>query len=307
MPVIDGSRFGVAVLNQDTFRICQMGGGYAGKTSPTGMIYFPWLTGQSVVNDQHGGGHLGSGPSAAGAHIVARGSDGNIWYTKDANGTWTPLPAKQMDSAPAICVEPGGVVRVVARGPDGHLWHTSKLVGGSWAAWIKIPAAPPGGGIKSAPSIGSGKAGTLNILVQGNDNAVWHLPWHTGEAQPKWQALGGQTTAAPTCCWWGNSTFHVFCRGLDNQLWHTYFDWSHPDGMGRWRNPLDPNSAGWANEAPKHPKGLSSGPVVVADKNGRVDIFARTPGAEMSVLRWAPETGWQPLKEIRVNSVFYPG
>jgi hypothetical protein len=306
MPTIfDANRFGVAVLGQNTFRIYQRGGGYEGKDHPAELIYFPWITGQTVVNDARGGGILMSSPAAAGAHVVALGSNYNVWYSQNGNGAWSQLPGGTLTSAPAICVDAAGLIRVFAVGLDAQMWHTWKPSGGNWAAWEPAPVLSVG--VKSAPSIASRGAGSVDVVVQGNDNHVHHLSWDpAAKTWTQWDLLEDAVTdAPPACCWWGNSTFHVFCRSAATpQLLHTYFDWA--GGWGRWHNPLSPASPGWGADAPAHPKGLSSGPVTAVDKNGRVDVFARTPGAEVSNVRWAPETGWQSWKAIPVNSVFYP-
>jgi hypothetical protein len=158
--------------------------------------------------------------------------------------------------------------------------------------------------MKSAPSIVSPKAGRIDVVAQGNDNAVWHLYFDGGWSQ--WVSLGGIVTATPTCWWWDTKAFHVFARGTDNQVWHKYFDWFDKDGIGRWHNPLNRDDhAGWGNDVPAHPKGgIYSAPVAVGSGGGKIDIFARAANAEVWNMRWAPN--WQTWKPILVNSVFYP-
>jgi hypothetical protein len=293
----DGTTFGATALGVDKFLICQKGGGYAGKSAPSGLVSYPWSTGQGVVNDQLLGGALTSAPAVAGDRLAVRGNNGNIWYKSpvESGGDWSELPGGIVSSAPAICMEAGGTVHVFARGMEFQLWHSYKAPKQNWTPWSRqgIPELP--GGMKSAPSVASLRAGRLDVVAQGSNNEVWHLVYENG--WQSWSSIGGIVTSRPTCCWWDNSTFHVFVRGQDNNVWHRYFDWS--DGQGKWHN--------WMNDVPVHPKGgISSSPICVVDVSGRVDLFARAAGAEIWNTRWTSSTGWKPWKDILINSVTYP-
>jgi hypothetical protein len=138
------------------------------------------------------------------------------------------------------------------------------------------------------------------VVVQGQDNAVWHLYFEQGWSA--WESLGGIVTAAPTCCWWWDAptpTFHVFARGQDSQLWHKYFE--YVQGEGTWQE--------WNNDPPALPgRVMSSAPVAVVAAADTVDVFAGSAGAEVWKTRWIPGStgGWQPWISLMINSVEYP-
>ena len=303
----DLGTIGVAATSNNQFIICQSGGGYQGLSDPDGLVYYNWIVGQEVVNDMLAGGDLTSAPSITnnGSYVAARGTDGNIWFL-DEFSKWSSLPDGSLVTAPSICLEQNHTIHVFAVGLDNQLWHTFKLKNQNWIPWSsgeeKIPKLNVG--IKSAPSVVSPKAGRFDIVVQGNDNHIYHLSWdgESGGWFP-WEDLNGQATAVPTCCWWGYETFHVFARGTDGQIWHKYYDWS----SRKWHNPHNPaDNLGWGNDVPAHPNGMiSSAPVAVVDLEGRVDIFAKAFGAEVWNVRWNG-TNWESWKPIFINSVSYP-
>ncbi|MDP9120278.1 MAG: hypothetical protein M3O15_02760 [Acidobacteriota bacterium] len=298
----DGTHFGVYAKGLNQFLILQTGGGYVGQSAPHGIVYYNWLTGnppQAVVDDEldGGGGELSSAPAIVESTVAGRGMDGNIWFQEGLNGTWNPCGEQpgSLKSAPGLCKE-GGNLHVFGRGVDDQLWHTYRSPGAGWSAWTGtaegIPNLP--GGMASAPSVVAPAPGRIDVVAQGNDNAVWHLYYDQGWS-PQWESLGGIVTFAPTCCWWWNtptSVFHVFAVGQDGQLWHKYFD-------NGWND--------WTNDPPAHPNGvISSAPVAVVAGKNRVDVFARAAGAEVWKVGWTQETGWQGWIELKINSVFYP-
>jgi hypothetical protein len=316
----DETLFGITALSANKFLICQTGGGYQGKTDSDGLVYYQWTYDQEAVNDELGGGDLTSAPAVAGSHVAARGLNGNIYYKASPSGEWSELPKGELTSAPAICKR-GDYIHIFACGTDHQLWHTYKVSSptsgktpnGGWIAWQKekenIPDLP--GGIKSAPSVVAPSDSRIDIVVLGNDNHVYHLFYKSTSGWAKnWELLGGDVTAAPTCCWlnWSDTptdiqpTFHVFARGTDNQIWHRYFDKS-----GGWHNPNNPaDNLGWGNDVPAHPKGgIYSAPVAVVDSPGQLNIFAGSGGAEVWNVRWTKDE-WQNWKPIRINNVFYP-
>jgi hypothetical protein len=299
----DGASISVIALGKDQYKLCQTGGGYQGEFDPDGLVYYEWIKGQEVVTDELGGGDLTSAPAVSKSYVAARGKDGNIWYKNwKENGwqsSWSSVPSGVLNSTPGICEE-GGNVHIFATGKDDQLWHTYKSSNANWIPWRSLQQEGVSGlpgGLSSKPSVVSSKAGRIDIVARGSDNAVWHLVYDQGWSQ--WYSIGGDVISAPTSCWWDTKAFHVFVRGKDGHFWHKYFDWESPDGKGRWYK--------WNNDVPSHPKvSGSSAPDAIFDSSGCVDIFARGAGAEVWNIRWTQSTGWQEWKPISISNVFYP-
>lgn len=75
-------------------------------------------------------------------------------------------------------------------------------------------------------------------------------------AWSSWEALGGNLTSVPAAVSWGGNRLDLFVRGIDNALWHKWWD----GGWSIWEN-LGGN--------------LTSPPVVVSWGVNRLDVFIR--------------------------------
>ena len=63
---------------------------------------------------------------------------------------------------------------------------------------------------------------------------MWHGSLNTtGQTKPA--SLGGILTSAPAACSWGPNRTDTFIRGIDNTMYHKYFDgtkWSEWKNLG---------------------------------------------------------------------------
>ncbi|HEX8091047.1 MAG TPA: hypothetical protein VF762_19490, partial [Blastocatellia bacterium] len=194
-----------------------------------------------------------------------------------------------------------------------HSWRDVK--GGQWTAWTgsfngseSIPNLPVG--MKSAPAVASPvTGGRIDIVAQGQDNRIYHLSYDRSSNTwaPQWHDLHSTSTSAPTLCWWGTNTLHVFTRGLDKRVWHKYFDWSQEGGVGGWHNPNNyKDDVGWGDDAGAPPNSVThSSPVAVSVKPGVIDLFA--VGWNMAVWhsRW-DGSSWQKWNPIYIKNKLYP-
>jgi hypothetical protein len=90
---------------------------------------------------------------------------------------------------------------------------------------------------------------------------------------------GGNAGAAAGVASWGSGRLDVFERGLDNALWHRWYD------AGTW--------SAWESLGGV----LSADPAAVSWSSGRIDVFVRGGDAALWH-RWYGATGWSPWESL---------
>ena len=106
----------------------------------------------------------------------------------------------------------------------------------------------------AGPAVASWSSNRLDVIVRGQDGAVWHR-WYAG-SWSGWEALGGGTVSSPAAVSWGAGRLDVFLQGNDNGLWHMWYQ----GGWSRWE------SLGGV---------LSSGPAAASRASGQIDVIVR--------------------------------
>jgi hypothetical protein len=132
-----------------------------------------------------------------------------------------------------------------------------------------------GGGI-SMPIVARNADGRLEVFVQGNDGALWHI-WQTApnNGWSGWQSLGGWITT-PVVGQNADGRLEVFARGSDGALWHI------------WQTAPSNGWSGWQSLG-----GRISMPTVARNADGRLELFAQgTDGALWHIWQTAPNSGW---------------
>lgn len=166
----------------------------------------------------------------------------------------------------------------------------------------------------ATPTAGDGHV----FIAAGTQVRSYKSPWSG------WQSLGGGMQNGPDVSSWGSGRLDVFIRGLDNQLWHRWFDgtnWSgwealggiltaDPSAVSMSPNSIDVfgrgqdnqlwhrswNGTTWSGWQPLG-GGLNSGPDVASWGPGRMDVFIQGMDNQL----WQKSfisgawTGWQPL------------
>jgi hypothetical protein len=96
---------------------------------------------------------------------------------------------------------------------------------------------------------------TVDVVARDSANSVSHWKWNG----TTWLSdnLGGNITSDPDMSSWGSQRMDVFARGIDNALWHRY--WNN----GFW--------GPWENLGGS----LASGPSAVSWGSDRIDVVAR--------------------------------
>jgi PKD repeat protein len=137
----------------------------------------------------------------------------------------------------------------------------------------------------SAPAAVAHADGSIDLVVRGYDDALWHRHYD-GSSWGAWDnSAGGTLHSAPAIASQADGQFDVFVIGADNQVYRHHWDgsWS-----GDWQQVGDwPYSApAWLGPPPELPA-----PAAVA-RGGGFDLFRLGPD---NTLRWHDGTDWQSL------------
>ena len=142
-------------------------------------------------------------------------------------------------------------------------------------------------------------SGSIDLLVRGYDEALWHGICAAGGGACYWSnAAGGILASAPAVASRGGDAFDVFALGLDNLVYQRSWDgyrWS-----ADWQvEPDDPALPLFAGSAPQRtvPMPELPAPAVVERGTGAIDLFRQAPD---NTLRWRHYDGsawgaWQNL------------
>jgi len=107
--------------------------------------------------------------------------------------------------------------------------------------------------------------------------AVWHRSWG-GNGWTIEDVRGGISTSDPAAASWGPNRLDVFCRGLNNHMWHCRYD-------GNWSNWDDRGGI------------LTSSPAVAAWGPNRLDCFYRGLNGHMWH-RWWDGNRWSDEEDL---------
>jgi hypothetical protein len=136
--------------------------------------------------------------------VFIPGSDGALWHIWQitAGGSWhnSWFSSGQPSTTVGIFF-PAGVIQnadgrleVFALGRDGALWHIWQTSpNGNWNTWTSF-GTPSNVNFVTAPTVNRNKDGRLEVLITGNDGALWHI-WQTSPGRD-WSTL--VSLGAPT-------------------------------------------------------------------------------------------------------------
>jgi hypothetical protein len=137
----------------------------------------------------------------------------------------------------------------------------------------------------SAPAAVSHSDGSIDLLVRGYDEALWHQHFD-GSTWGNWDnAAGGTWLSAPAVASQVDGQFDVFMISTDNQIYQRHWDggWS-ADWLqyAEWPHTI----SSWTGPTPELP------PLAVVARDGGFDLFRVGPD---NTLRWHDGTTWQTL------------
>ncbi len=149
--------------------------------------------------------------------VFTVGSDGALWHIwqTTAGGNWynTWFSSGKLSTSaeiyigPAVIQNADGRLEVFTVGSDGALWHIwQNSPNGTWNTWTSFGTIPNVQFTTAGPAVGKNKDGRLEVLIAGNDGALWHT-WQVtpGKNWNNWDSLGAlpstnRWTPGGLCC-----------------------------------------------------------------------------------------------------------
>ena len=184
----------------------------------TGALYEKTTTngGASWSSWSSLGGQLsaGTGPAADARgpnslDVFVQGTDHALWYKHWDGTTWSAWKSLGgvLTSSPAAASQSSGAIAVFARGSTGALYEkTTTNNGTSWSSWSSLGGKLASG---TGPAVDAQNANSLDVFVQGTDNALWHKSL-SGSAWSAWGSLGGKLTSSPAATSPASGVIDVF-------------------------------------------------------------------------------------------------
>lgn len=198
--------------------------------------------------------------------LFVRGTDNQLyykWYTN--SGGWMQgyeqLGGEITFSPAAVSGGGSDLIDVFVRGigsSDGvyhKVWQ-----GGVWSDWQRLGSMDT----LSGPGVSWEPTRNLDVFVRGTDNALYVHQYNPNNGWVGPWPLDGQISSSPAAIALVNGPVHVFARGMDNALWHRWYDggWPNWESLG---GPL----GGQISSDPE------SGPSVSSWGPQRLDVFVR--------------------------------
>ena len=162
--------------------------------------------------------------------VVYVGSEDHDVYALDATTgamLWSFTTGNVVVSSPAVVNGTGG------RGSDK----------------VYAIGNPPTLTLASSPAVCAPDANSLDVFVQGTDDALWHEHFQSGSgwsAWETWESLGGTLTSSPGATSPSNGVIDVFVRGTDGAIWYKQFSGGAcgPLGLSRRADPYRCRTSG---------------------------------------------------------------
>ncbi len=192
---------------------------------------------------------------------VAGGSVGH-WYSSDNGANWSyDNLGGNIQGSPTISSWGPNHLDVVVRGTDNAIYRKA-WNGGGWSEWQSIGCC-----IVSSPGATSWGPNRLDVVAVVAGGSLGH--WYSGDggATLFYDNLGGTFQGDPDIASWGSGRLDVFGIGVENQLWHKWW-----------------NGSAW-NEWQPLGGSVTGGVGAVGSPTERLDVVARNLG-DNSVVHW---------------------
>ena len=222
-------------------------------------------------------------------HVVARKSDGNVYYATKQSGWWSEFAAVSLPGPvagdPVIAASGPGQLELAAVGSNGNLYYAG-LRDGTWANIFTAQLPPetraisPSGTSKkwhplmriyaanSRPALIATAAGQVEIIGLDTLGSLWHVRRVNAQWQPPVQ-LPHQSDSAtlpvrdPVALWSSNQ-IELFYVDSQNRLFEQSFAF---------------DSGAWGNQVQVPTQGVNFAPAVAACGDGRIDlVYVRANG-----------------------------
>jgi hypothetical protein len=216
--------------------------------------------------------------------VFARGDDGRLihGYTDGAGWYWedTLFRDVTLRSQPSCASWGGRTISCVAlREGSAGVWQFY-YDGAGWGQ------SDLGGIAASAPSVVSWGPGRLDVMVRGQDEAMYWSSWQDGTWNLSWTRIDGVLRSAPACTSRRVTSLDCFALDTRGQVSQIIYEGE------RW--------SGWA----PIPGGLgTSSPVATSWRGERVDVFVRGSSGRLYQSTWNRGGAWSPWLEITTEAL----
>jgi hypothetical protein len=191
---------------------------------------------------------------------------------------------------PAIARYSDGRLEVFATGLDvGHLLHIWQLKpAGAWSGWDSL-LAPAGDFIIDSPSVAMNAYGFPEVFVETySTETVWHIWLNPGGPWSGWNDLGGSDSVGRAVTSNPDGRLEVF--SFNSGASHS----ATPSLLHRWQESTTGGWSGWDSLG----VGITGGPVVARNTDGRLIVFARGSNSDLVHARQLPGGGWSSLQSL---------
>jgi hypothetical protein len=156
--------------------------------------------------------------------------------------------------------------------------QSASLAKGVTGHWSKIGGQLASG---TGPAADAQNANSLDVFVQGTDNALWYKHWDSTKWSA-WKSLGGSLTSSPAVTSPANGVIDVFARGTTGSL----YEKTSTNGGSSWSS--------WISLGGQIASG--TGPAAYSSGAGHIDVFVEgTNGALWHKSYTGTWSGWQSL------------
>jgi hypothetical protein len=206
-------------------------------------------------------------------YVFARGESGEILERHRVAGSWSDWSSigGSAGSGPAAVAYRGDIL-VFVRGTDGGVYQNA-LRSGRWTGWDGLGGATASA---SAPSVSvrRGTSNALDLMVRGQDNAVYQRTFAPATGWTPFSTIGGIVASAPAVASQSDEVISVFARAPDGSLLHREYGgraWSSWVGFGG---------------------GSLGAPAAVSRSAGVLNVYARGTDETLYTRSWTAAAGW---------------
>lgn len=204
------------------------------------------------------------------SNVLRTGIGDTVSFTASSPGTYVYFCTFHNNMVGSFIVRPSPSILAAVRGSDGNVyWSTFNI---AWSNWLFL-----NGNTLSSPALCSSGPGSVEVVVRGSDNAIYHKSFSNGVWASSWDGPGGGTSDQPACAVL-NGVLYVVVRGNDDSLYVS----SRTVPSGSWSPWV--GLAGWTGSAPT---------LVASADAARLDLVVR--GADQQIYHKAFVSGaWSP-------------
>ena len=242
----------------------------------------------------------------------------NIFTQQWVMGWFWNQDPEPMTSAATVSTD-GTYINLFTRNAHygiNHMWAEADQ--NQWSQWGKLGDFNFTA-TSSPASVSWDNSGRVDVVVRGQDYAVWHMAWDGSQWTP-WSSLGGVFTSGPSIVSRGPGRLDVFGRGTDGAVWMNswtgtqWTGWSSLGGVVT----SDPvavvygterlavfargtdnalwvtvnNGSGWLSGWGSLGGVITSAPTAIA-RTDHIDVFARGDTGEIYQNTWKSPWGWR--------------